>query len=119
MLITSFDRSRMFSNIFKVLKPAFVICLLIAFGLASAFGQTAPERALAAEALVERPQDPPMFIWRTDVSERQISQHGPFTSYQVNVDGNGQNITGDAANEPSIAVDPTDRNKLAIASLTA
>ena len=33
---------------------------------------------------------------------------------QVNVDGNGQNIVGDAANEPSIAVDPTDRNRMAI-----
>jgi hypothetical protein len=33
---------------------------------------------------------------------------------QVNVDGNGQNIVGDAANEPSIAVDPTDRNKITI-----
>ncbi len=43
-----------------------------------------------------------------------ISQHGPFTSYQVNVDANGQNITGDAANEPSICVDPQDRSKMSI-----
>jgi hypothetical protein len=64
--------------------------------------------------MVERYQDAPMYIWRTDVSERRISQHGPFTSYQVNVDSNGQNITGDAANEPSIVVDPTDRTKMAI-----
>ena len=28
-----------------------------------------------------------------------ISQFGVFTSYQVNVDANGQNIVGDAANE--------------------
>jgi len=55
-----------------------------------------------------------MFIWKTGTSEALISQHGSFTSYQVNVDGNGQNITGDAANEPSIAVDPTDRNKMVI-----
>jgi len=33
---------------------------------------------------------------------------------QVNVDANGQNIVGDAANEPSIAVDPTNRNNIAI-----
>jgi hypothetical protein len=33
---------------------------------------------------------------------------------QVNVDANGQNIVGDAANEPSIAVDPNDQNKMAI-----
>ena len=36
-----------------------------------------------------------------------VSQYGPFTSYQVNVDAQGQNIVGDAANEPSISVDPT------------
>jgi hypothetical protein len=36
-----------------------------------------------------------------------------FTA-QVNVDENGQNIVGDAANEPSIAVDPNDRNRMAI-----
>ena len=43
-----------------------------------------------------------------------ISSHDSFTSYQVNVDGDGQNIVGDAANEPSIAVDPTDPSKMAI-----
>ncbi len=77
------------------------------------FGQMAPDSALASE-MVERYQDPPMFIWRTGVSHAMVSQHGPFTSYQVNVDGNNQNITGDAANEPSIAVDPTDRARMSI-----
>jgi len=43
-----------------------------------------------------------------------ISQFGPFISYQVNVDNNGNNIVGDAANESSIAVDPTDGNKMTI-----
>jgi len=33
---------------------------------------------------------------------------------QVNVDANGQNIVGDAANEPSIAVNPNDHNKMTI-----
>ena len=99
---------------YKVLKPGFIICLLTVLGLGSAFGETAAERLLKAEALVEHPQDPQMFIWRTDVSERTVLQHGPFTSYQANVDSNGQNIVGDAANEPSIAVDPTDRTKMTI-----
>ena len=36
------------------------------------------------------------------------------TSVQVNVDVNGNNILGDAANEPSIAVDPTDANVMVI-----
>jgi hypothetical protein len=43
-----------------------------------------------------------------------ISQFGVFTSYQVNVDANGQNIIGDAANECVISVDPTDGNKMTI-----
>jgi BNR/Asp-box repeat len=41
-------------------------------------------------------------------------QRGGFLSVQVNVNGAGQNIVGDAANEPSIAVDPTNPNRMAI-----
>lgn len=33
---------------------------------------------------------------------------------QVNVDANGNNIVGDAANEPSIAIDPTNPNRMVI-----
>ena len=43
-----------------------------------------------------------------------VSQFGSFTSYQVNVSASGLNITGDAANEPSICVDPTNGSKMAI-----
>ncbi|MHC4413982.1 MAG: sialidase family protein [Planctomycetota bacterium] len=39
---------------------------------------------------------------------------GPFASIQVNVSELGSNIPGDAANEPSIAVDPTAPNRMAI-----
>src|SRR6266850_3312096 len=34
-------------------------------------------------------------------------QVGPFRSVQVNVNAQGQNIFGDAANEPSLAISPT------------
>ncbi len=44
-----------------------------------------------------------------------ISQFGSFISFQVNVDASGQNILGDAANECSISVNPTDRSKMTIA----
>ncbi len=37
-----------------------------------------------------------------------------FTSIQVNLDENGMNIVGDAANEPSIAVDPTAPNRIVV-----
>jgi hypothetical protein len=43
-----------------------------------------------------------------------VSPHGVFTSYQVNVDANGNNIVGDAANECTISVDPTNGNKMVI-----
>jgi hypothetical protein len=39
---------------------------------------------------------------------------GSHVSIQVNVDDCGHNIPGDAANEPSLAVDPTDPNRLVI-----
>ena len=57
---------------------------------------------------------PPAYIFRLEKSPGMISRSGPFTSHQANVDANGNNIVGDAANEPSIAVDPTDSNKMTI-----
>src|SRR5262249_49905768 len=47
-------------------------------------------------------------------SAASIVPFGRFTSIQVNVDANGANILGDAANEPSIAVDPTNPSRMAI-----
>jgi len=44
-----------------------------------------------------------------------ISPYAGFISYQVNVDANGNNIVGDAANECTISVDPTNGNKMTIA----
>src|SRR6202035_538353 len=49
-----------------------------------------------------------------ETGPRMIVPYGPFVSYQANVDANGNNIVGDAANECSIAVDPTNRNKMVI-----
>ena len=37
-----------------------------------------------------------------------------ITTTQVNVDASGQNIVGDAANEPSLAIDRNDPNRMAI-----
>src|SRR5512146_1408828 len=54
--------------------------------------------------------------------KRENQQRSPAYRYtmsnivavQVIVDENGQNIVGDAANEPSIAIDPNDHNRMAI-----
>ncbi|MEQ1933824.1 MAG: hypothetical protein ABL962_08095 [Fimbriimonadaceae bacterium] len=52
-------------------------------------------------------------IWRTFAPSAPIV-FGPFISRQVNVNAQGQNIVGDAANEPSLAVDPNNRNRIAV-----
>jgi hypothetical protein len=66
------------------------------------------------EAL-EKYDNPPAPPTKMETSPRMISQFGVFTSYQANVDANGQNIVGDAANECVISVDPTNGNKMTIA----
>ncbi len=64
----------------------------------------------------ERPDDPPG-VPAQPVPGARRSQPAVFTnfsSFQVNVDANGANIPGDAANEPSIAVDPNNPSRIAI-----
>ncbi len=94
-------------------KTSFFTCLVLLSTLEGALGQTVPRKPLPNEAL-EKQEDPPAYIWRTDVSPGMVSRFENFTSYQVNVNANGQNIAGDAANEPSICLDPTNSSKMAI-----
>ena len=96
-----------------ILRAGFCTCLVSLFTIAGASGQTALHKPLPQEEL-EKYGNPPALLWRTGLSPRMISQHDAFTSFQVNVAANGQNITGDAANEPSISVDPTNPNKMSI-----
>src|SRR5258705_13996790 len=63
---------------------------------------------------LEKYSMPPAYIYRLETGPRMISQFGLFTSFQVNVDAGGNNILGDAANESSITVDPTNHNRMAI-----
>jgi hypothetical protein len=90
-----------------------LIVLASIASLTSAFGQTPPAGRFP-EPLEKYEMAPAPRVYRLETSPRMISQYGPFVSYQVNVDANGNNIVGDAANEPSISVDPTDGNKIAI-----
>src|ERR1044072_2308446 len=80
----------------------------------SASAQLAPTWKPHLMRPLEKYDMTPMYIFRLETSPRMISPFGVFTSYQVNVDANGQNIVGDAANECSISVDPTNGNKMAI-----
>ncbi|MDQ6655901.1 MAG: hypothetical protein M3Y80_08815, partial [Verrucomicrobiota bacterium] len=86
--------------------------LFVSF-LAGAYGQALLPKPLPSEAL-EKYDQPPAYIYRYETSPRKISQFDVFTSYQVNVNANGQNIVGDAGNEPSICVDPTNGNRMAV-----
>ena len=47
-------------------------------------------------------------------NSRKSSLGSTIFTNQVNVNTNGQNILGDAANEPSIAINPTNINKIAV-----
>jgi hypothetical protein len=92
------------------------ICILAVGSVIAVSGQTlAPLRRPPLNEPLEKYNMPPAPPRKIEVSPQKISQFGVFTSYQVNVDGNGNNILGDAANEPSISVDPTDGNKMVIA----
>ena len=88
--------------------------ILALSGIAPALqSQSSPPKLLSAGPL-EKSDDVPALLRPTQTSPQMISQFGNFISYQVNVNSNGQNIVGDAANEPSICVDPTNPMKMSI-----
>src|SRR5687768_16731098 len=64
----------------------------------------------------EQPDDPPGIPARapTGPSIASMIAFGRFAHVQVNVSPAGANIVGDAANEPSIAVDPTNHDRMVI-----
>lgn len=81
--------------------------------------QEAERKATVQRAPVERlefPNDEYIPVSREDQPRSpaySFRETGFFTT-QVNVDESGDNIVGDAANEPSIAIDPTDPSKMCI-----
>lgn len=82
-----------------------------------ASGLPIPASADIKDALpLERPDDPPGIPARAPTGARIASTiaFGRFTHIQVNVSGAGADIIGDAANEPSIAVDPTNHDRIVI-----
>src|SRR6266513_3179487 len=85
------------------------------FTLGTASGQLAPTWDPHTKKPLEKYDNSPAYIYRLETSPRMVSPHAGFISYQVNVDANGNNIVGDAANECSISVDPTNGSRMAIA----
>jgi hypothetical protein len=98
-----------------MLKAGVFICVLSLITLASASAQLAQTLKAPRNEPLETYDNPPAAPRKIETSPRIISQFGAFTSFQVNVNASGQNILGDAANECSISVDPTNGNKMTIA----
>jgi len=100
---------------FTPLNATVFTCLVSLIALASASAQLAPTTRVPRNEPLEKYDNPPAPPRKIETSPRMISQFGSFTSFQVNVDANGNNILGDAANECSISVDPTNLSKMTIA----
>jgi hypothetical protein len=92
----------------------FIVSLLSLSLAAAASAQLVPTHPAISETLLEKYDNPPAPPRKIETSPRMISQFGQFVSYQANVDANGNNILGDAANECVISVDPTNGNKMTI-----
>src|SRR5436190_4198248 len=100
---------------FTPLNATVFTCLVSLIALASASAQLAPTTRVPRNEPLEKYDNPPAPPRKIETSPRMISQFGSFTSFQANVDANGNNILGDAANECSISVDPTNLSKMTIA----
>ena len=70
---------------------------------------------LPDEPLEEYDQPPvPTPMLPTTLSPGAVFTYDAFVNVQVNVTATGMNIVGDAANEPSISVDPSNHNRMTI-----
>ena len=99
---------------FGMLRPGLLNSVILLSLIAVASSQTLPPKPLPKEPLEKFDNPPAPLAPVTVISPGLASQFGPYTSYQVNVDSNGNNVVGDAANEPSIGVDPRNGNKMSI-----
>ena len=90
------------------MKKCHLVLILLITGLVGAFaGNVAPP---VLESFGGSPPPPSQ-----STSGARLAVSTAFgTSYQVNVNGSGQNIIGDAANEPSLCLDPNNPNRVAI-----
>src|SRR5512143_1103656 len=78
------------------------------------FSQTASRKPLPIEPLEKYDNPPAIAAPILTISPALVSRFGSYISYQVNVDANGNNRVGDAANEPSICIDRHNPNRMSI-----
>src|SRR4029453_2704849 len=80
----------------------------------ASFSKTIARKPLPREPLEKYDNQPALAAPILTISPALVSQFGPYTSYQVNVDANCNNRVWDAANEPSICVDRNNPNRMSI-----
>jgi hypothetical protein len=82
-----------------------------------AFAQTKKTQIEKLKSMhFEVPNDKYVPVLRENMERTQAYTYKSvnFFTTQVNIDEDGNNIVGDAGNEPSIAIDPTDPNRIVI-----
>src|ERR1043165_7676872 len=84
--------------------------LILAFAAGAALARQEPRE----EGQEELTSDAPAPYHRPRYSPPFGFTDGPFNLHQVNVGPGGLNIVGDAANEPSLAVDASPPNRITI-----
>ncbi len=99
-----------------MLSRSIAVFLIIVLTAAAVAGSNDPPPRQTATSHREIPDDPP---GRRALPSPGAPAMAPILmgiakTYQVNVDAGGANILMDAANEPSIAVDPGNPNRMAI-----
>jgi subtilisin-like proprotein convertase family protein len=100
-------------------RRAFALGTIVAVGLLIAApawtGDSKEPPADKATGHVESPRDAHLPTPRqVGAGYRAVVSRDGHVSVQVNVDELGNNIVGDAANEPSIAIDPTEPTRMVI-----
>jgi hypothetical protein len=97
-----------------MLRPGLFSSAIFLALISIASSQTLVPKPLPKGPLEKYDNPPAPLAPAVVTSPSLLSQFGPYTSYQVNLDSNGNNIVGDAANEPSICVNPANGNKMSI-----
>jgi hypothetical protein len=98
-----------------LLVSLFLILVLIsAFPMGASAQTVSPEHAKRLSMHHEVPEDAYSPVIPTKTSPAFTSRSDVFFTTQVNINAFGQNILGDAANEPSITVDPVNPDRMMI-----
>jgi hypothetical protein len=91
-----------------------ILVLISAFPMWSSAQTISPEQAKRFSMHHEVPEDAYSPVIPTKTSPAFTSRSDVFFTTQVNINAFGQNILGDAANEPSITVDPVNPDRMMI-----